>query len=612
MDRSMFEDVVRDRWQFLRPDEIPSTELLQLQVDNALREGRAIFESPHWTSVAHRTMLELLNEQGLRKLLQQIRNITELNSFAYPFASQNWFYFLYGMLYRMYPFVTQYRKVGEVGDFFLRLTIPQRIDYTWYMDRYFASGFPIFTRVTNYYIRKRVQQDIDNGLSLDERARSWRTLIRRYYAVYFATFADIYILVSQTQPDRSRYKLLRPIGIAPDQRVFLAQELGQELGARRQVVVKWSDRGNETSLENWEKIRATGAKMLWFDATYDILSEFTVLMTEKLNPVSYRDNALQLARDVFQQLAVVHGSPLGPFVHSDIKLDNILVRVNPDSSREYFIIDWDNVSQVPWDGVRNAVERAIYSPIWTSQLSGEIPTSYRYDLQEFFYAFVDLFKKYRVRNWRSRNTTPVPLYMADSDTLLKEIVQRNITVDDIRKQMQVASIAGYEGGRTFFNLILDLPERAPVDQIDYSAIIAWLEKQLQSSSTLFLGQTLPTASMTASCAQCERDIDVTMSIETLDGDVVHVCGLSCAALQNEDRYHEEALARKQFTRAIRTPRSFCTVCGKTTTQVCVCGEVYCSTACQAQDYLEHKPVCVRRRETRLLESQYVSSLPPVQ
>lgn len=607
MSRVEFTEALREQWKTIVPDNVAYTELLRLQLPNDLQDGQAIFDSPRWSVVAHRTMLELLNRTGLTDLLQQVRGITELAQVNSKFGSQSWFYILYGRLYRMYSFGRQFVPLGQVGDFFLRLTVPQRTDYARYIERYMANGYPVFSQTANDFLRRQTQNDIDKSLPLAQRARRWRAVVRKYYDVYFVTFADIHILASDARSNLPQYRLLRTLGIDPQQRVFVAQEVGTD----RQVVVKWADSANDITLENWEKIRATGVKMLWFDTTYELLDGFQVLVMEKLTPISYRDNPLVLMRDVMQQLAVVHSASSGPFVHSDLKLDNILVRVNEDFSREYFVIDWDGVSQSPWEGIRNAVQRAVRSPIWAAQPSGDNPTSYRYDLQELFYAVVDLFKKIRTYGWRARTTKPVPLSVADADTLIREQFERNITLNAIIQEMHISYIPGYEASRDLFNMILDLPERAPLEQINYRNIIVRLEQSMKNDS-IFVGQDYPPVDMASVCVQCERSIEAPLSIKNADGEHIQVCGLKCAALQNPDDYYENALQYKQFAGSDRKPRSACEVCGKTAGQKCICGKIYCGKLCQAEDYLDHKTTCAQRREERLADEKFSASIPFVQ
>lgn len=605
MDRLAFTEAIRKRWEATRAEQLTYTRVVKLKVAIALRDGGKIYASSRWSDIAHRTMLELLRERGLKRLLRRVREFVSVPELNYEFASKKWFSVLYYTLYDLYPFAQQYVAEGEAGDFFLRIAAPILSDYPRYLAVYHSTGgYPVFTERANETIYDRVQTAIDQGQTRAEQARVWLELVRLYYNVYFAIFADIHILASAKLPAGPRYRLLRSIGIDPLQRVFLAKQVDSEA----QVVVKWVEGETEEILENWERIRNSGAKMLWFDTTYALLRGFKVLVMEKLDLVDYQDDALRMMLDVARQLAVVHRDIRGPYVHSDLKLDNILKRVNGDAPPDYLSIDWDNVSRKPWRGVPNAVRREAYSPLWTSQPMGLKPTSYRYDLQELFYAAVDLSRKPFTRAYRRRYPrASVPQWQADAATLISEMRERKLDVEAIRVEMQSNTLLGYDNSEDLFNAILRLPERAPVDQIDYTDVIEWLEARVEPRTNARVGQNFASETM-PKCVQCERTVEDPMEVVSeSDGSAVLVCGLTCAALQNSHVYHERAMARKSITAVARIPRPRCSICGKATDSACNCGESYCGRECQALDYAKHKSACNQKREEKTLARRLVTS-----
>jgi len=90
----------------------------------------------------------------------------------------------------------------------------------------------------------------------------------------------------------------------------------------------------QLEFQGWRNISAefdTGVEMPWFDLTYELKPHYTVLVIEKLNPISHRDSIYRMLRDITRQLLVVHTSSAGPYVHSDLKLDNIHPFGNDDT-----------------------------------------------------------------------------------------------------------------------------------------------------------------------------------------------------------------------------------------------------------------------------------------
>jgi len=591
MDAGKFLKEVGEAYYITEPDDLGNDKYISVKVRVKLDIGKMIYGTKRTRAQAHSTILELLNDFGRNKIFRYVRGVTMLPDFQYKFGSKDWFFLVYAELYEeVLPLTNQSVKDEIDSDFFIKLYNPTTRDYWRYRKVWIDSGYPVFSEDVNNRLRTTAQRTIDNGLTMMEQAEVWVKRARIYYRVYFQKVAEIYLLWSPKNPNGPEYRLLRSLGIAPDQRVFLAEQVNN---SKKRVVVKWEEEGDsENGLDNWLRVQSTGMHIPWFDATYHLTYNRRVLVTEFLNPIDHTDDIVEFLSQTLRELQVLHSSPKGPYVHADLKLDNILKRVNADGSRDYLIIDWDALSHRPYAGVHNSVEREAFSPIWTSQTPGNKPTSYRYDLQELFYASVDLVKK---RNTANR-VKPVPLWMADSDTLLAEQEIRGIGIPEIRSQMQVSHLPGVGKLYYLFPLIMDLPERAPAEEINYDHVIEYVEIARSSrkvSSSVSVEQTIELETMPEKiCAHCERPIVSPLDITNEAGDAVAVCNIVCAALCNPEKYYEKAIAHKAVYGKVRIRRNLCENCGSGTDMCCQCGTPYCGTECQQEDFDRHRNTCV--------------------
>jgi len=594
MDTVRFLDEIKDAYYLVKPDDLRDVKTIDIRVQNKLRAGKEIYDTRRTRAQTHRTILELLNDFGRNQLFSFVRGVTDLPDFQYEFGSKEWFFLVYAQLhYEVLPLTQQFVREGDIGDFFIKIYEPTIRDYRRYKKVYFDSGYPVFSEKANNRLRAAAQSAIDDGLSMTEQGEAWVSLARLYYRVYFRTLSEIYLIWSPKNPNAPEYRLLRSLGIAPDQRVFLAEQVSSP---KKRVVVKWEEDGDgESGLDNWLRARRTGMNLPWFDVTYNLTHDRRVLVTEFLRPIDYTDTPVDFLMQTLRALQVLHSSPKGPYVHADLKLDNILKRVNADDSREYLIIDWDALSQRRYKGVRDAVSREAFSPLWTSQTPGDKPTSYRYDLQELFYAAVDLVKKRRTAQW-DKSSGPVPLWIADSDTLIAEAKKRNIGIPEIRAEMQVRYLSGYGELSDLFSLIMDLPERAPAEQISYDHVIDYVEsaqssRKVSSSVSDERAAEIETMPETL-CTHCERPVVSPLDIKNEDGATVPVCNIVCAALCNPEKYHEKAVAHKAVYGKVRIKLDRCENCGRSADMICQCGRSYCNVDCQREDFERHRPRCV--------------------
>jgi len=254
-----------------------------------------------------------------------------------------------------------------------------------------------------------------------------------------------------------------------------------------------------------------------------------------------------------------------------LKLDNIMKRITADKIK-YFVIDFDTISRQPKKGIVHSVDRRAYSPIWASQVAafGVQPTSYRYDLQELFFAVSDLVKQKRA----------MPLFddRKSADQLMKE----GFDVDTIRKYTQSSFISGDGDLTALFRMIMDQPERLPFLHIDHTPLIEYVERIMPD---------VKSTTKPGTCVVCERFTDTPISTVDEENNAIAVCTISCAGIANDKLHGHEARNYDKMTRKVIAQPS-CAQCSAPASARCdKCSFYYCSSKCQTENWTEHRSYC---------------------
>jgi len=176
------------------------------------------------------------------------------------------------------------------------------------------------------------------------------------------------------------------LGRHEDQYVFQ----GIRLSDKKIVVIKWAATREETldEIQNLLQAQFYGVTVPWFDTSYTFWHQ-EVLVMEKLEPLTYRDDAHEVGRQLLRSLQKLHCFA----VHNDIKPDNIMKK-----NGKYYLIDYGGLTTK-----RKAYgfERGVWSLAWCSQIreSGQVTTA-KYDLLELLYTlqYLDL--------WRENSVLP--------------------------------------------------------------------------------------------------------------------------------------------------------------------------------------------------------------
>lgn len=571
--RYTFQVFFGELWDSTQASEKSATRS-SVQIKNDLDYGNKIYKNRIFSAQQQETFARLLNQEAQKEIFSKIKGLN-YKSQPFEFGSVEWFKIFYKTMTDQYPF--GYRRFSDVGveDFFIALREPTALDFRVYLKKWKDKGYPFLDQRQNEFLRSSAPTE-------------WLKAARPYYQGFFRKFAKIYLITDPKLPNAPQYRLKRSLGIASDQNVYLAEDLA----TRNEVVVKW-DADIERGLDNWEDVRNNGVDMLDFKTGYKLHYYQKVLVMEKLYQINGTDSLYVLALDVLSQLQQLHRIPGSPRVHSDLKLDNILKRISPDGKRKYFIIDWDNISNQALVAIPNTSVREAYSPYWTSQVPGLFhPTSYRYDLQELFYALVDL-KKKQITLERRQRGLEVPDFMADAD----ELQRRKVPLRDIIKQMHLDNIPDDRYLTNLFAKFLSLPERLPTEEIGYQEIIDYVREGLEKygpDPKKVRGQFSSTMQQEGhTCVRCTNPVVHARTIEDLEGKKIYVCGPICAALENPE-YEEEALEIRRISGKVRMR---CSVCRRPTTNHCVCKVLYCSEKCQQKDWPRHSEFCTEKQES---------------
>jgi hypothetical protein len=502
-----FLEAIRDDWDAVAQKGHMKTEQWDVDAKEAAIDGSA--EHWHWAGVWQRTLLELCNTETRRAILREVDVEYEA-----AFGSQEWMYAVAEVVGRALPIASTNFKL----PFWFTLGhVPSDV-----YEKHSEENIPVFSDQVNARLRSQRGS-----------REKWTKFFGNYYQNYLSRVSDIYAVVDPSDPEKPRYRLGRSLAISPDQRIFLVSD------GETQKVAKWSATIGE-ALRSWTKVQKAGTKMPKFEVGYFVSPTQRVLLMEPLMPIAVSDNIYAILLDVLPQLETIHRAGM---VHSDLKLDNIMKR--DGKRRKYFIIDYDSISYHPIEGIDNAVARRVYSMLWASQIwaRGTVPTSYRYDLEELFYAVGDLAKQQRRADLG--DSAKVDVY-SDAKTLMKaKYAQKDII--SLTHQTQIV------GDRYLSQLhprIMNLPERLPFEQIDHSALIAYIRDGMATSQL-----------------KCEIGI------------------AGSAATSAELEYQHQVDCRIHAVR-------LCAKCDKIACSSCKnCKTSYCSPLCQAADWRGHKKVC---------------------
>ena len=507
----------------------------------------------HWRPVFEKTFLEIFNPRMRKTCFNMVKAIGS-EGLELVFGSPEWKSALFNVISEEFPVgnVSVFPDGTLQSPFWVSLGSPPRNVYELYKD----VDIPVFSDIANSRLNAKKQNE-----------EQWTKMLTAYYSGYLKRIMDIYLIVNPNDETTPRYKIVRSLAIATDQRVFLVEDIVDHTRA----VIKWES-NTEDALFMWRKIRKTGVKIFDFQTKHVLTVDQPVLLMEQLMKIDASDDMYQLLLDVIDQLQSIHRAGI---VHADLKLDNIMKRVRDRT--EYFIIDYDSVSSRPMQGVENAVQREAYSPWWASQVRGEgaHPTSYRYDLEELYYAVGDLAKiKRRVMQGPNFQLD----WYVDAETRWKNQFEMEDMIKVTHKDRIINELYLSE----LFPKIMNLPERLPFNQIDHTALLDYIKAGMQPPTTTPPQSTFCTICMNAT----QHPIDVTNS----DKQLVQVCSLRCSLLADPGVNGEKALAYREATRCIRAPRG-CVACGAAPQYRCPkCRLRYCSSNC-FENHDDHQWAC---------------------
>lgn len=370
-----FLELVQSDWELANESTLPAKG--QPYYKAIFKRADELIDHWHWRKVVEDTITVLYNASERQRLFGIVKSIA-YKSKKLQFGERRWMQAVFATLTNEFNLVYMDPKQPfwtSVGG------IPADA-YELYKDQ----SIPVFSDTANNRLR----------LSKANKER-WMKLLKIYYSEYFTRFSRIYLIVDPNDETQPKYQLKKSIAIDMDQRVFLAENLNDGT----LMVVKWTQ-DTSSALDSWSLVRDAGVPMLRFQTNYALFDQEPVLLMERLFPIDATDSSYELLLDILPQLQALHRVGI---VHADLKLDNIMKRMQ-DGKLTYFVIDYDSISKFPINGIENAVKRKSYSPLWASQIAamGDQPTSYRYDLEELFYAIVDLanrsFEKLeRLENW---------------------------------------------------------------------------------------------------------------------------------------------------------------------------------------------------------------------
>ena len=130
---------------------------------------------------------------------------------------------------------------------------------------------------------------------------------------------------------KKKIKLIKSLGIASDQNVFLAED---DYG--REWVIKYAEDESMDENENINRIRDEGGTTFEVSNGWHLSKSETVLVMERLLPIDEYDDEYEMGRQLIPQLQSMHKFAL----HEDLKPDNIMKRNTPNGPL-FFIIDMD-------------------------------------------------------------------------------------------------------------------------------------------------------------------------------------------------------------------------------------------------------------------------------
>jgi hypothetical protein len=248
----------------------------------------------------------------------------------------------------------------------------------------------------------------------------------------------------------NRIYLVKSLSIQEDQNVYLGNLNGRE------VVVKWIHSAEAVDItkeiNNWQTVLQFGIPTPWMSFDFTFWGT-RALVLEKLFVLDPMDNPYAVGVAILEALRKLSGNG----VHSDIKPDNILKRVNEDGSAEYFLMDWEGLST---DKLYYGFVRLVWSPAWTSQVvETKQVTTMRNELIELSYTMYWLllnqpgaeelkelietsFNYRHIQKWRA---WPAGNLLAQYSEYVKQIDERHITDHDFQTLIQMLStaLAGY-------------------------------------------------------------------------------------------------------------------------------------------------------------------------
>jgi hypothetical protein len=545
-----FPDSIKLEWE-----SAPAVTLRPMQQENKLRfldENIAYVNHWHWRKVYDRTFVEVFDSSARKECFSTIKGIV-LNEEKLQYNSIKW----------KAALITEIMNVFPLGD------VVNNFDGDPYYPFWLTLG-KIPPDAYEQYKNKKIfvfSEDANNRLALNNtNKQKWLKAFRLYYRLYWEKIFDIYLIVNPNDQNKPKYKIVRSLAIALDQRVFLVQDIQTETYA----VVKWESE-TENALYFWKKARKTKMKMFHFETKYMLHPNQKVLIMEHLSKIDASDDLYRLLVDILEQLQAFHR---GGLVHADIKLDNIMKRTGDKT--EYFLIDFDSISYRPMEKIRNAVERISYSPLWTSQIPGigAYPTSYRYDLEELFYAAGDL-KKIQ-RRIASGNR-----YQIDEFTDAEFRWKNKFKLESIIRDIHSTKIIGDIYLTELFSKIMDLPERLPFEKIDHTELIEYVKLEMKET---------PSAPFQITCAICAGITRHPISSVNSEDQSIQVCSLRCSLLAKTDIHNDEAHAYRQVTKCLKKPKG-CLVCGSAPRYRCdKCRLAYCSEKCYV-GHEDHTLLC---------------------
>jgi hypothetical protein len=531
-------EVLRPIWEATEAAEIQPQERTEWL--SRIEENLPLADHWHWRRVYERTFVDIFNSEMWERCFGILKAIDGLE-----FGSAEWRAALVEFVQREFP-------IGDMHTDKFWVSLAKIPADAW--ERYKEMTFPFLS----------VQQNARLKAARSDKARWLKNLIAMY-AGYWRRVADIYWIVNPNDESQPKYKIIRSLAIAADQRVFLVENI-EDLSRR---VVKWEAETN-SALLSWKLVRRAGVEMMKFKTKYQLSPMQPVLLMEVLVGIDGSDDMYELLLDVLPQLQSLHRAG---FVHADLKLDNIMKRPEP---RKYLIIDYDSISRIPIKGIDNAVRRMAYSPWWTTQVPGQgyHPTSYRYDLEELFYAVGDL-AKLKLHMEKGANFKVDK--SADAVTRWRAQYQMETFVRDIHSSWIL--LDKYLTG--LFPLIMNLPERLPFAEIDHSSLVEYVRMGIESGAS---------ARTSSTCAICASITSCPVDTVNPEGAAVQVCGMRCAALVNPELHEGDALAYREATKCVRMPVG-CVACGEVPQYRCPkCRLRYCSSTCY-DNHDDHKLVC---------------------